>query len=354
MFPQKFRIPWARIEPYVDAAGRLKSHLTSDSFKVIGAIAIATVAALVIVALPDDLDQSSASASSATAAATSATQSADGSCENNTWPYIDHRCAPPAAKNAPPGMRNVRVVSPDRGTSANLVTAVPVVEAKRPAEIPQLQESVAKLAPVTAPAEASVAPQRAELSPVQERVAPEVPVETPVFSEAAAAKAKAQAARAEEKRAEKRVAEKAKRERQVKALPADKTLPADPDASIEQAVPTEMTAAATGSPAPRDRQRKTVPPDVIAAVKAATSDNGYQNAVNRPQEAVPADVVDAVKAMTGGKKATRAYKSKDGRRIVISEKAPQETEEVSVSSPGSGTQRLFLVPREQNQNNWQW
>lgn len=332
MFSQHdFRFPWARIKPYVHAAGRLKSHLNkpllnAESAKVIGAVVVATIAAVVIVALPDESGQSSASADTANA---SASMPADVTCENRAWPYLDHRCAQPTAKEAPLATRNVRVVSTDRGTSTNLVTAVPIIEAKRPAEIPELQASMAKLAPPTSEPEVAPAQEKAALSPVQERVSPEAPATTEptVVSEAAAAKAKAKAARAEEKRVA-----KSKRERRIKTAP------------------TEM--AATAETAGEARQ-KGVPADVVAAVKAATSDERNPNAA-------PADVVDAVKAITDGRRLTQTYKSRDGRRITISQKDAkdsQDAEEVVTvsSSKQPAQQRLFLVPREsENNNNWNW
>jgi hypothetical protein len=314
MFPQHdFRNIWTRIKPQLDAAStRVGPYLNAGSAKVIGAVAVASLAAIWIVSLPEDTAHSSSPSSTASAGAS------DLACETQAWPYIDHRCGQPAAAKEAASlvMRNVRVVSTDRGASANLVTALPTVEPKRPAEIPQLQESMAKLAPPTA---------QAELTPLQEKVAPQAPaVEAIVPAETTASVAKAKAA---EKRDEDKRVAKSKSRR-------------------SKPVPTEM--AATGEAAAQgDIRRKGVPADVVAAVKAASA--------NEAPSAVPADVIDTVKALTDGRKATRAYKSRDGRRIVVSEKAPQEAEEmVSVGSPGRGTQRLFLVPRESGDNDWHW
>ncbi len=114
--------------------------------KVIGALVVASLAAGMILSLPD------ASSSSPNLPATSPapqrsedSAAGDLACGRQTWPYLDQRCAEPAAKTPGQATHQVRVVSTDRGTSSTIVTAVASDPPKPPADISRLRESAAKL-----------------------------------------------------------------------------------------------------------------------------------------------------------------------------------------------------------------
>lgn len=145
----------------------------APSLPVISAITLLLVGGAVLLALPDNPDEPEMASATAAANAPDASPVDDSLCDKQAWPYIDQRCAQQV--EAARGTRQVRIVT-DKGNSVNVVTPVPIVEAK-PKPAPQ-RPVVAQIdAPVIGPA--VVAPQVPENAPQIEKVA-EAPQSAPV------------------------------------------------------------------------------------------------------------------------------------------------------------------------------
>lgn len=132
-----FDARWRRIHD------NLRPYLPSSP--VLGALALLLLGAGLVMALPDS-DEAASPAAAANAAATPVASGDDSLCGQQSWPYIDQRCA--ARVETARGSRNVRIVT-DKGTTVNTVTPMPVVEKKR---APQpAQPTVAKAEPQPQP-----------------------------------------------------------------------------------------------------------------------------------------------------------------------------------------------------------
>jgi hypothetical protein len=309
---------------------RIHPQLRAHSTKVIGVSIGVVLVAGMIVLLPDGSTSAPSTATTSAAVPTSVAAPApeesltsfEVACEKQAWPYIDQRCAESAAKAASQATRQVRVVSTDRGTSSTIVTAIAPAPAKPPADISQLRDSVAKLEPpAKEPATATPPSSQAgaqvsdqnymamavsfQDSPAQ-TAAPEqaAPIANNPETEDAAPRSKAKA-----KAAEKRAAKQLKARRQTVPVPATAYA--------------QDTTAAPEQTRPEQTRTSRVPTDVVQAVEAATAED-------RTQSRVPADVVRAVESDIRRSRTSPGYGS----------------ELVTVSSPRSRGQRVFLVPRE--------
>lgn len=335
-----------------------------------GAVAILSIGAVVLIALPEGSAQSDNPPISNAAASAPAVQGApdDTACDQQTWPYIDQRCA--QRVEAARGSRQVRIVT-DKGTSVNVMTPVPKLEAKpkpapaapvvaqadRPIGPPVVSPQAAEPAPQTA--KVAVAPQPSAPAPKnsapqiaaapQVSAAPPAPAPAPKV-ESAAAPASAPPAATNAMAMERpdqpntRVsvvgssvsvqppqASAAPVAPGVNALAETRTKKFKSAREAERAAKREARREARRQRALEDEIRSArVPDETVGTVRAMPGDRrgrmAEERSTRRSRNAVPDEVIAAVEEATRGR---------GGRRGQI----------VTVETPHGG-ERFFVVPRE--------
>lgn len=315
---------------------------------VIGAAAFLLIGAGVIFALPERPgDQPPQISAAANVPETTPDESL---CAKQAWPYIDQRCAQNV--EAARGSRPVRIVT-DKGTSVNVVTPVPIVEAK-----PKRTPAAPIVAQVDRQIGPPVVPMAEEPAPQAERivVAPQPqPVPAPQAAPEPAAKVATAAAPAIPPSDTPNAADAMAMEVPARAnrrsasldppqASADPVMPGveafdEPPARISkarqraekrEAKRQARREAKRQRALEREMRRGGVPEEVVAAVKAIPEGRNRrpseERGIRRARNAVPDEVIAAVEEATSGR-------GRRGGRVV------------TIGSPNGG-QRIYLVPRE--------
>lgn len=310
----------------------------------IGAAALLLIGAGVILALPESTGDQPELASAANAPETALDESL---CAKQAWPYIDQRCA--ERVEAARGSRQVRIVT-DKGTSVNVVTPVPIVEAKPKRSLPTavVAQTERQIGPPAAPQAAEPAPQTEKIAAASQpepapRAAPAPAPKVEMAAVPASATPEATNAMAMEPA-------KASKGRSVSVVGSTISIePAQTSAASVKPSPASAAPVAPGvealdeaRPKPaksaraeraqerearreakrearrqraleRDIRRGGVPEEVVAAVKALPREHSGRVAdkrsVRRSRTAVPDEVIAAVEQATRGRDS--------GRRVII-------------------------------------